>query len=154
MKTQPKFTHFHSSKCIWKYRLVNGGHFVSASMCNHRMRDWYPSYRREILQTFRQRWFEWRMSGFNNTFSIATQMRWKIHFTIIHIGDTGEPNCSWHHPIGPPKGPDWDCTICVGSRTINPLWPGDAIRRHRFWSTLAQVMACCLTAPSHYLNQC
>ena len=24
----------------------------------------------------------------------------------------------------------------------------------RSWSTLAQVMACCLTAPSHYLNQC
>ena len=25
--------------------------------------------------------------------------------------------------------------------------------RHRFGSTLAQVMACCLTAPSHYMNQ-
>ena len=25
---------------------------------------------------------------------------------------------------------------------------------HRSGSTLAQVMACCLTAPSHYLNQC
>ena len=25
---------------------------------------------------------------------------------------------------------------------------------HRSESTLAQVMACCLTAPSHYLNQC
>ena len=24
----------------------------------------------------------------------------------------------------------------------------------RYWSTLTQVMACCLTAPSHYLNQC
>ena len=28
-----KFIHFHSGKCIWKYRLENGGHFVSASMC-------------------------------------------------------------------------------------------------------------------------
>ena len=27
------FIHFHSRKCIWKYRLRNGGHFVSASMC-------------------------------------------------------------------------------------------------------------------------
>ena len=36
----------------------------------------------------------------------------------------------------------------------NSLWPSDAIRRHRSGSTLAQVMACCLTAPSHYLNQC
>ena len=38
--------------------------------------------------------------------------------------------------------------------TINSLWPSDAIWQHRSWSTLAQVMACCLTAPSHYLNQC
>ena len=26
--------------------------------------------------------------------------------------------------------------------------------RHGFGATLAQVMACCLMAPSHYLNQC
>ena len=25
---------------------------------------------------------------------------------------------------------------------------------HRTWSKLVQIMACCLTAPSHYLNQC
>ena len=34
------------------------------------------------------------------------------------------------------------------------LWPSDAIWQQRSGSTLAQVMACCLTAPSHYLNQC
>ena len=38
--------------------------------------------------------------------------------------------------------------------SFNSLWPNDAIWRHRSGSTLAQVMACCLTAPSHYLNQC
>ena len=37
---------------------------------------------------------------------------------------------------------------------VNSLWPNDAIWRQRSGSTLAQVMACCLTAPSHYLNQC
>ena len=37
---------------------------------------------------------------------------------------------------------------------INSLGPSDAIWRWRSWSTLVQVMACCLTAPSHYLNQC
>ena len=37
---------------------------------------------------------------------------------------------------------------------LNSLWPSDAIWRWRSWSTLVQVMACCLTAPSHYLNQC
>ena len=40
------------------------------------------------------------------------------------------------------------------SRCVNSLCPGDAIWRQRSGSTLAQVMACCLTAPSHYLNQC
>ena len=27
------FIHFHSRKCVWKCRLENGGHFVSASVC-------------------------------------------------------------------------------------------------------------------------
>ena len=39
-------------------------------------------------------------------------------------------------------------------RWVNSLWPSDAIWRHRSGSTLALVMACCLKAPSHYLNQC
>ena len=37
---------------------------------------------------------------------------------------------------------------------INSLRPSDAIGQQRSGSTLAQVMACCLMAPSHYLNQC
>ena len=37
---------------------------------------------------------------------------------------------------------------------FNSLWPSDAIWPHRSGWTLAQVMACCLTAPSHYLSQC
>ena len=43
--------------------------------------------------------------------------------------------------------------ICVtrqgeSNRGTHATW------RHRSGSTLAQVMACCLTAPSQYLNQC
>ena len=37
---------------------------------------------------------------------------------------------------------------------VNSLWPSNTIWRHRSGSTLAEIMACCLTAPSHYLNQC
>ena len=37
---------------------------------------------------------------------------------------------------------------------FNSLWPSDAIWQQGSRSTLVQVMACCLTAPSHYLNQC
>ena len=40
-----------------------------------------------------------------------------------------------------------------GCSSVNSLWPSDTIWRQRSGSTLAQVMACCLTAPSHYLNQ-
>ena len=44
------------------------------------------------------------------------------------------------------------CT-CRWQRVNSPRL-SDAIWWHRAGSTLAQVMACCLTAPSHYLNQC
>ena len=37
---------------------------------------------------------------------------------------------------------------------VNSLWLSDTIWRHKSGSKLAQVMACCLMAPSHYLNQC
>ena len=40
------------------------------------------------------------------------------------------------------------------NQTLNSLRTDDAIWRHGTRSPLAQVMACCLTAPSHYLNQC
>ena len=46
---------------------------------------------------------------------------------------------------------DWrsQCsTICVDR--INSLWPADTIWWHRYGSTLARVMACCLTTPSNY----
>ena len=37
---------------------------------------------------------------------------------------------------------------------INSFWRSDTLWRHKSGSTLAQVMVCCLMAPSHYLNQC
>ena len=42
----------------------------------------------------------------------------------------------------------------VYALSFNSLWPRDAIWRHRPMSTLAHVMACCLTAPSHYMKHC
>ena len=45
-------------------------------------------------------------------------------------------------------------TLLSHSALINSLWPSDTIWWHRSRWTLAQVMACCLMAPSHYLNQC
>ena len=39
-----------------------------------------------------------------------------------------------------------------GRLSVNSLWHSDAIWQHRSGSTLAQVLACCVMAPSHYLN--
>ena len=47
-----------------------------------------------------------------------------------------------------------DTTQESSSVQINPLAPSDTIWQQRSGSTLAEVMACCLKAPSHYLNQC
>ena len=49
--------------------------------------------------------------------------------------------------------------FCLGINVLvlymyfNSLGPSDAIWQQRSESPLAQVMACCLMAPSHYLNQ-
>ena len=40
------------------------------------------------------------------------------------------------------------------TKYVNSLWPSDAIWWQSSGSTLVQVRACCLTAPSHQLNQC
>ena len=52
----------------------------------------------------------------------------------------------------------WWVFSCVwmedSSHRLDSLWPSDAICWHRSRSTMAQVMACCLMAPIHYLNHC
>ena len=53
-------------------------------------------------------------------------------------------------------------TFCSGLIVLNPKWlsgfnsswSSDAIRRNISALKLAQVMACCRTAPIHYLHQC
>ena len=77
VKFLSKYKSFHLQRCIWKYCLWNGGHFVQGEM------------------------------------------------------STSEESSS-----------------------VNSLGPSDTIWCWRAWSTLVQVMACCLMAPSHYLNQC
>ena len=56
-------------------------------------------------------------------------------------------NNSWFMDHG---NPDYMISLHV----FNSLGPSDAMWWQRSGSTLAQVMACCLTPPSHYLNQC
>ena len=47
-----------------------------------------------------------------------------------------------------------DCDIYLKlTFKVNPLWPSDTIWWHWSRYTLAQLLACCLMAPSHYQNQ-
>ena len=48
----------------------------------------------------------------------------------------------------------WWGNLWMGHLGINTLWPSDTIWQCRYGLKLAQVMACCLLALSHYLNQC
>ena len=68
---------------------------------------------------------------------------WCIHWLTMARG-SWEPSPDMETQIAPIAIPHY----------VNSLWPRDTIWRHRSGSALAQVMACCLTAPSHYLNQC
>ena len=58
------------------------------------------------------------------------------------------PSCPlWHHCNA------IDSWYVFNMAIIFSSWLCDTIWQHRSGSTLAQVMACCLIAPSHYLNQ-
>ena len=60
------------------------------------------------------------------------------------------PPVSPHNPENTPFAPIYGVTR---AEWVNSLRPSDGIWWQKTWSTLAQVMACCLTAPSHYLSQ-
>ena len=60
----------------------------------------------------------------------------------------------WHNAVW------WWCYVwiewinmCCQEMGLNTLWPNDTIWWYRHGSILAQVMACCLMAPGHSLNQ-
>ena len=66
---------------------------------------------------------------------------------------------AWHRPGDKPLSEPMIVSLLMHTCVTRPQWvnslrPSDAIWRQWSWTTLAQVMACCLTAPSHYLNQC
>ena len=91
---------------------------------------------------------------------LAAQMR--ASFLVVFAFRQGQPS----EKAGPQEwwgsqqswGSATGCCSAVGTSEkkayFNSMRPSDAIWWHRYGSTLAQVMAWCLTAPSHYLNQC
>ena len=89
--------------------------------------------------------------------SMWKSLKWLDKPIGIELHKTWKSNCQW-------KIVDKMCLwISCGAcgfflnpvkSGFNSLRPSDVIWWQRSGSTLAQVMACGLTAPSHYLNQC
>ena len=71
--------------------------------------------------------------------AILLCMQQLLNVNIHRKGPVRQKAFSWHGVI---------------MHYINSLCPSDTIWQHRSASTLAQVMACCLMAPSHYPDQC
>ena len=53
-------------------------------------------------------------------------------------------SCEWSHSVSKITFKDM----------VHSLWPNDAIGWHTSGPTFVLAIACCLTAPIHYLNQC
>ena len=135
-----------------KIRQENVGHFVSASLC---LQQCYltrfllgkPSSHRDShvkIIGFQQR-VKCKFFHITNALVHLVTCNY-IHWNKIAKKSTEAMFFTAHHFI---KHYTFSST-----NVVNSLWPRDTIWRHGSRSTLVQVMACCLTAPSYYLNQC
>ena len=76
--------------------------------------------------------------------TLGNKLQWNLNpNSDIFIQENATENVVWKM-----------AAILFQPQCINTSRLSDTICRHRSGSTLVQVMACCLTAPSHYLNQC
>ena len=75
---------------------------------------------------------------------------------IDHLAACSGPRPVLDGPLGAPAFAKFACLKLAVSSVdhFNSLWHSGAIWWQRSRSTLAHVMACCLTAPNHYLNKC
>ena len=97
------------------------------------------------------------MLNFTISFSIVPLSSWWHVYLIMYLSFSLSSSLSLF-----PLLLHWSLLFCVYCilapadfhHIFNSLRPSDAIWRQRTESTLANVMACCLMAPSHYLNQC
>ena len=102
------------------------------------------SYRYILLQTRTQ------IMTINEYSQNWHSYRYILLQTRTHIMRINQHNCAKGWPFG--LCPNVWIKCMLGNTFLNSLWPSDAIWRQGSMSTLVQVMACCLMAPSHYLN--
>ena len=89
------------------------------------------------------------MTWSDNSFAHDTTADTNWHVQNRNL--TLQPGCSVS------CGDTWQIWMWLKNLTctlMNTLFPSDAIWRYRTRSTLVQVVAWCLMAPSHYLKQC
>ena len=82
--------HFHSRKSIWKWRLRNGVHFVSASMCQNRVSTWKVWRRGEPMTATtdgcRPRLYASNMADpLRNCCSSSLKKEWNSTNIVLHV---------------------------------------------------------------------
>ena len=92
----------------------------------------------------------------NRLFRRRSKKTSKLRVTGLCVGNSPGPVNSPHKgPVKRKMFPFDDVIMLYRIRPQSSLTHcNGTIWRHRYWSTMAQIMACCPTAPSHYLNQC
>ena len=136
----------HNKPGVSRGNITSWGGGIKAPFVYSSVRDSFISqkYRSWSLYHFHIWWVSPQLScGY-------TAQIWPWYAIGIQCFDNGEKSGKWRKGeiilIFPAA---W-----VSVYQLISLEPSDAIWRWRSWSTLVQVMACCLTAPSHYLKQC
>ena len=146
---------------------------IDVVMCHSPQSDFSVSAQATILYN------KFENYTFKNT-STSPRGQWVNHWRVKTKSQSLLGNSIWRHTSGLTLAQVMACNLtrsahelnlqpmfedhCIKITTTSPRdqWvivksqslPGNSIWRHTSGSTLAQVMACCLTAPSHYLNQC
>ena len=139
---------FLSRKCNWKGSLQHVSHFVWSSMCYH-----YVNL--HLQSTDNRAWIHNSLAA-----SSVQCLNYMLREMTLWATKVDDDACRTELDVNPLDEICYsDCSLqgeCQESKLHVVLFDSAYLRiwRHEYGSTLAQVMACCLTAPSHYLNQC
>ena len=104
----------------------------------------------------------WRLAYCNNRSLYRIDLFRKCQLSLKYSKYTPHSTLSWvsygvsgvsnlQKTIGSRRGA---LLLVTSISPFKSLGPSDIIWHWRSWSTLFQVIACCLMAPCHYLNQC
>ena len=127
---------------VMLYFIKYAQYYVALSFVLHHQFLWIINSC-EYIEPYYFRLLHWHKGNYI-TVTVIVKQPWRIWAKISQLKITTEHNDEKLLRY----------TIYQEGSPLNSLWPCYAIWRHRSGSTLAQVMAWCPMAPSHYLNQC